>query len=144
MDPAAKDLFCKALQRFGRCDVAAGGRSMSPFISDGDTVTVVVANRPVRYGEVAAFFAGDQLVLHRVVGRKRVPNGQWHIKVCGDSSPGSLGTVNLADVIGIVSHVNRHNRSHRIWFTYPFALLAIPLGNLLRAAIAIKKFRTPR
>jgi hypothetical protein len=117
---------------------------MSPFISNGDMVTVVAASRPVRCGEVAAFFAGDQLVLHRVVGRERVPNGQWHIRVCGDSSPGSLGTVNLADIIGIVSYVKRHDGNHRIWFTYPFALLAIPLGNLLRAAITIKKFRSPR
>ncbi len=60
-----------SLFRFRAC-----GRSMIPFIRDGDTLTIApLANRPPRLGEVVAFSCPTEeavkLVVHRVVGCRR-------------------------------------------------------------------------
>jgi hypothetical protein len=63
----------------------ATGFSMSPFIKDGDMVTLSPLDRPSpRLGEVVAFTppGGDKLILHRVVGKR---GSSFYIK--GDSLP---------------------------------------------------------
>jgi len=50
----------------------AHGRSMAPFIADGDTIVVSPLKRPERIGDVVLLQESDgRLIVHRIVGRKR-------------------------------------------------------------------------
>jgi len=116
----------------------ARGWSMSPFIKDGDLITVA----PIRpaacgIGEVVAFVmpANDRLVVHRIIGRH-----ESRLLVHGDSLPRpTADLVNPADVIGRVARVERGRR--RVWLglgleRYAIAVLSrvgLLLPILLRA-----------
>ena len=86
--------------------VARGG-SMSPWIRDGDVVTVVPAAGRARAGDVAAFRrpGSGQLTVHRLL--RRVPGG-WVAR--GDRSAGEDGVVADGEVLGTVSRLERNGR----------------------------------
>jgi len=83
----------------------ARGRSMSPYINDGDVVTVtpLAGSRP-RTGEIVAFLhpATGKAAVHRIVREK---SGGYHLK--GDNSTEIDGGLPLARILGIVSLVER-------------------------------------
>ncbi len=86
----------------------ARGWSMSPFIKDGDTVTV----RPLRpsepaSGDVVAFLfpATGKAAVHRVV---KVEGGRFVVK--GDNVAEGDGEVGRESILGIVSGVERDGR----------------------------------
>ena len=83
----------------------AKGLSMSPFIKDGDLVTVrPLAGAPPRTGDIVAFLhpATGKAAVHRIV-RKR--SGLFSLK--GDNVPDSDGTLSVEQILGIVSRVER-------------------------------------
>ena len=87
--------------------VARGG-SMSPWIRDGDVVTVTPpGSAPVRAGDVAAYrrSGSDRLIVHRLVRRE---NGAWIAR--GDCLPGPDGPVADSEILGIVARVERRGR----------------------------------
>jgi len=90
----------------------AKGFSMSPFIKDGDVVTVArkAGSRP-RTGDVVAFLlpAAGRVALHRVVGE-----GRDVFFVKGDNVPESDGAVPLDRILGTVSRVERNGRPVRL------------------------------
>jgi hypothetical protein len=133
-----KAMLCAALDEFGRCDITVGGESMRPFICDGDRASIVRPLRRPRYGDVAAFFKNDQLIVHRVVGWKRPANDCRLVIVRGDSSCHSTGTIGPDEIIGIVSHVERNGKKRSLWFRFPLRLLAIPVGLLLQTILSFK------
>ena len=50
----------------------AHGRSMAPFIVDGDTIVVSPLERPARIGDVVLLKESDgRLIVHRIVGRRK-------------------------------------------------------------------------
>jgi hypothetical protein len=61
------------LEKGGLFRFCAKGASMTPFVRDGDTITIApLGNLPPRLGEVVAFrdqMNGLRPVVHRVVGR---------------------------------------------------------------------------
>jgi hypothetical protein len=109
-----------ALQEFLRAVLARGmplrfkarGFSMSPFIQDGDVLTVVPhpARRP-RSGEVVAFYhpKTGKLVVHRVLARRA---GGYLLR--GDNTPEADGLIPAAHVLGRVARVERRGRRVRL------------------------------
>lgn len=83
----------------------AGGLSMSPFIKDGDVVTVrPLGRRPPRTGDIAAFLypGTSRVAVHRIVREK---SGRFSLK--GDNIPDIDGSLPLGRILGTVSRVER-------------------------------------
>lgn len=88
----------------------ARGFSMSPFIKDGDVLTVAPLAADVRRGDVIAFRPKDTggLVVHRAVALTR--NG---IVARGDNAIEPDGIVAADDTLGILARVDRDGRRMR-------------------------------
>jgi hypothetical protein len=89
----------------------AKGVSMSPFIKDGDVLTVspLPAGAP-RVGAVVAFLrAGQRVVVHRVVG---VTPGGYLMR--GDGVPSEDELLPPHCVLGAITHVERSGRPVRL------------------------------
>jgi len=83
----------------------AMGLSMSPFIKDGDVVTIrPLGSRPPRTGDVAAFLypGTGKVAVHRIV---RERSGRYSLK--GDNIPDIDGLLPLDRILGTVSRVER-------------------------------------
>ena len=90
----------------------APGFSMSPFIKNGDIVTVTpLPDSSPGIGDVVAFIRPgvERLVVHRVVGKK---NGCFVIK--GDNAPDTDGLIPGTNILGCVKKVER--RGKKIFF----------------------------
>jgi signal peptidase I len=112
---------------------------MKPFIQPGDRVFIVRTSDPVLPGHAIAFFNSDQLIIHRVyaVRKDRTENRQY--RIWGDSSPDSHGEINLKSVEGRVHYLVRNGKKHSLWFRYPFCLLALLLGPLLKGCVVLSR-----
>jgi hypothetical protein len=90
----------------------AKGFSMSPFIKDGDVVTIrpLSAGEP-RTGDVAAFLfpSTGRVALHRVVA---AGDGLFHLK--GDNVPEGDGAVAADRILGVVARVERNGETVRL------------------------------
>jgi hypothetical protein len=86
----------------------AKGLSMSPFIKDGDVVTVrpLAGARP-RTGDVVAFLhpATGRAAVHRVV---RERSGLFSLK--GDNTPNADGALSLEQILGTVCCIERSGK----------------------------------
>jgi len=112
------------LEEGGRLRFSAHGRSMYPFVRDGDIVTVEsVQGQDLNVGEIAFFFrASDVPVMHRVVGFDE-DNGRMILKMQGDAGSNSAETVNAECVLGKVIQVERDGRPMPLASTdYPIRL----------------------
>jgi hypothetical protein len=98
-------LMESVLEKKAVCRFRASGFSMSPFIKDGDVVTVSrLTDRPVDLGRAVAFILPEtgKLVIHRVVGIK---GNSYLIK--GDSRLVPDGLVPGGNILGFVTKVER-------------------------------------
>jgi len=89
----------------------ARGWSMSPFIKDGDVVTVSpLGGRPPRTGEIVAFLhpGTGKASVHRVV---RTRDGRFTVR--GDNAFGPDGTLPPDRILGAVTRVERDGRRVR-------------------------------
>lgn len=90
----------------------AKGFSMSPFVRDGDVITVSpLSGASLRFGHVVAFIdpGTGKLVVHRVVGRC---GGAWFIQ--GDNIAENDGLIPEANLLGRVTRIERAGK--RIFF----------------------------
>ncbi len=97
-------VLCKGLD----CRFQAKGHSMSPFIKDGDVITVSPLNgTSPGFGDVAAFIhkGTGRLVIHRVVGKRE---DSYFIK--GDNASEADGLVQKANILGFVTGVERKGK----------------------------------
>jgi len=109
------DLMREVLDRDVPFRFRARGWSMTPFIRDGDVITVA----PLRdiapgTGEVVAFVhpQSSKLVVHRVTGRKGAAR-----LIQGDNVPGLAdGVIGRADILGRVERVQRNDRD--VWLAW--------------------------
>jgi signal peptidase I len=87
--------------------ISVSGNSMLPFLRDGDTVLIKPRGADVIRGDIVVYFMGDVLLIHRVVGITRTPDGRLlHTK--GDFTVGlDPGTVRTADLVGKAVAVRR-------------------------------------
>jgi hypothetical protein len=84
------------------------GFSMSPFIKDGDVLTIspLQASAP-RFGDVVVFTHPNtgKLIIHRVIGKRA---GSYLTK--GDNAPEEDGLVSRAAIVGRVTRVQRNGK----------------------------------
>lgn len=104
------ELMQAVLEKGGRFRFCAHGGSMTPFIRDGDTLTIApLEGRPPRLGEVVAFSCPienqPKLVVHRVVGRQ----GSGFI-VQGDGNGCVPEIVLSQNILGLLVQVERGGR----------------------------------
>jgi signal peptidase I len=87
----------------------APGHSMTPFIRDGDVITVAPGR--IRFGDTVAFVSphSGKLTVHRVV---RISRDGYQIK--GDNTPAPDGTVPLGSLLGRVVGVEHRSRHVRL------------------------------
>jgi len=108
----------------------AGGFSMSPFIRDGDVITLAPLSKPLRCGQVAAFVhpLSNHLVVHRAI---RCLNADYLFK--GDHSPHPDGWAQHRQVLGRVVRVERNGRRIRLGLGWESRIIALGsrLGLLL-------------
>jgi len=90
---------------------SASGSSMTPFIRDGDAVTVEPLPLHCRLGDVVAFVnvLSNQLMVHRII---RVSQAGYLIK--GDNNSVPDGLMPASSVIGRVVRVVRRGRQVRL------------------------------
>src|SRR4030042_747479 len=84
------------------------GFSMSPFIKDGDVLTIAsVRGGTPRFGDVVVFTHPNtgKLIIHRIIGKKA---GSYLTK--GDNAPEEDGLVSRAAIVGRVTRVQRNGK----------------------------------
>jgi hypothetical protein len=137
--PYQKDMLKAAIETIGQCDISVHGQSMKPFIRDGDTVTICRKSSGLFPGRVVAFFNGDQLVVHRIIWMKKVSGKGKLLRVWGDSSLHSLGKVWSCKIIGMVTHISRHDKKHDLWLRFPFSMCAVLVGIFIHGVFLLRK-----
>jgi hypothetical protein len=109
---AQLELLRTVLGRGASMRMRVRGSSMSPFVRDGDLVTIVpAAGRQFRVGDVVAAVApaNARLVVHRLVARR---GNRWLLR--GDNCREADGVIAVDAVVGVVARVRRGQREHRL------------------------------
>lgn len=93
----------------------AKGRSMHPFIQDGDIITVSpVENSSINIGDVVLYSpAEDTLIVHRVINKYTEDNNLTML-IKGDASFGSPESVNSQRVLGKIVSIERNGRERKL------------------------------
>ena len=119
--PALLDMLRAVLDRRVPIRFSAPGFSMSPFIKDGDVITVSdIAAHAIRLGDVVAFVnpCNERLAVHRVVGFKKEAR-----LIKGDNSREPDGWIPCVQILGRVTGVER--RGQRVRFGLGFERIVI-------------------
>jgi signal peptidase I len=112
----------------------ASGWSMSPFIKNGDVLTIQPLTISPSTGDVVAFIhpVNGRLLVHRIVC---VKNGAYEIK--GDNVEYSDGLISHTDILGMVDMVERMNR--RIYLGIGLEKFIIALLSRMHLLININR-----
>lgn len=116
----------------------AKGLSMSPFVKDGDVLTVLpFAGSPPRRGDIVAFLhpGTGKVAVHRIV---RVESGLFFIK--GDNVPEADGSLPVDRILGAVTRVERAGGRVRTRSRRAGAVIA----SLSRSGLLTKALGTAR
>ncbi len=106
---AFAELMAAVLDKNAPFRFTAPGFSMTPFIRDGDVITI--APGQLRYGDVVAFMnpCRSKLTVHRIV---HVSRAGYLLK--GDNAPEPDGRLPGSRIIGRVVRVEHHARQVRL------------------------------
>lgn len=110
--PGLRDLLQAVLARDMSLRFRARGFSMTPFIQDGDVITVApFSGRKPSLGDVMAFIhpRANKLVVHRGL---RQQGDAWQL--CGDNVTVSDGLVPANNIIGRVNRIERNGKQLRL------------------------------
>ena len=102
------------LSQGAECRFQAKGHSMSPFIKDGDIVTVSpILHSSPGIGDVVAFIQKEtgRLLIHRIVGK----NGEAYLTK-GDNTLEGDGSVHRASILGWVTKAERKGKKVSLGF----------------------------
>lgn len=93
----------------------AKGWSMRPFIQDGDFITVSpIDDASVKVGNVIFYLSDEnKIIVHRII-KKHKKNGNTILSVKGDASLSSPEKVDLKNVLGTVTTVERNSKKKRL------------------------------
>jgi len=92
----------------------APGWSMHPTIRDGEVITAEpVAPGRLKWGEIVLYRAGEALLAHRFVGRKR-SDGSSQLLLRGDAPGAQDEGVTAGQILGRVVCTVRGNKSLRL------------------------------
>lgn len=124
------------LREGSRISFRAGGRSMSPFIRNNETVIVEPPTRALRIGDIILFASsGQQLTLHRIV--KKTVDGYV---TRGDAVCHDDATVLHSAVIGRAVHVVGGLNFH---LRFPLSTLVALVLRLRRRPILFNLLNIP-
>ena len=114
----------------------ARGSSMSPFIRDGDVLTIAPTDGCVpRIGDVVAFVRPDtgRLAVHRVIARV---DAGWLVR--GDNCPRPDGVVLRGAILGVLIRVERDGRHARLGLGAEARLIAwLQRAHILMRAVRL-------
>jgi signal peptidase len=103
------ELIAAVLSKGKQFRFQAKGYSMSPFIQNGDIVTISPQSRIINLGEVVAIFDSKKhLFLHRVV---KIRGDKFLVQ--GDSNPTIDGWFIRNEILGFVTNVERKSKDIR-------------------------------
>jgi hypothetical protein len=105
------DLLRAILDKGRPCRFRAKGASMSPFVKDGDIVTVSpIAARRLGAGAVVAFLhpGTGRVAVHRIIGER---GGRFLLR--GDNAYAADGALPKDRILGVVTEVVRHGRRRK-------------------------------
>jgi signal peptidase I len=105
------DVSADILGRAASLRFIATGSSMSPFIRDGDLVTVRPVNAvDLRLGDVVLYKSfGRRAILHRLIRRRKQAGAVVYL-IRGDASAGACEEVKAEDILGCVVEVSKRGR----------------------------------
>lgn len=91
------------------------GWSMRPFIRDGDVIFVSpIENSSFKTGDVVLYSTeGNKVIVHRII-KKDKKDGRMTLLVKGDATSGFADKVDVKNVLGKVTAVERDGRKKRI------------------------------
>jgi signal peptidase I len=138
MDRLHKQMLLTALTQHNFAEVKVGGTSMWPIIRNGDTVILQTKPLTLRVGSIVGFFADDQLIVHRIIWRKKKNDREWMLYVHGDACPGSLVSIGSKDVVGRVTGVRRNNVKKGQWLDGLSGLCMVPVGFILQRLVLLR------
>jgi hypothetical protein len=108
LPPQLVDAVVQLLGESGRRGrVRVLGSSMEPTLVEGETLDVEFAPGPVRRGDLLVFRQADYLVVHRLLGPARFPDGRPCLRTRGDARIALDPPLDAARVVGRVSAVLR-------------------------------------
>lgn len=133
------------LKRGKSIRVQAKGWSMRPFILDGDLITISsFENSSLKSGDVVLYTtAGKKVIVHRLI-KKHKRNGDMILLVKGDASFSSPEKINVKDILGKVTEIERNGRRKRLDTNLyrliglcvagisPFSKWVYPLGSIVK------------
>jgi signal peptidase I len=139
--PALLDLLRAVLEKNASFRFTALGFSMSPFIKNGDVITVsqCVVNA-IRMGDVAAFVdsSSNRLMVHRIIALSKDA-----CLIKGDNLPETDGWIPRARVMGRVTRVGRSGRRVRFGMGVERVVIAF-LSRFTRLIPFFISFDRPR
>jgi signal peptidase I len=110
----------------------AGGFSMSPFVKNGDIVTIEPKSKtPVRMGDIVAFVhpVTRRLIIHRIIETRGTC-----FKVRGDGMHSDDGLIPYSSILGAVSRVERDGKNIYMGLGFEKYLIAALSGRSLLTA----------
>ena len=130
------ELLKEVLRKEIECRLQAKGYSMSPFIKDGDMITISpLSGSFPRFGDVIAFIhpETEKLLIHRVVWK----SGDTCL-VKGENTLEADGLIKKENVLGLVTKVERKEK--RIFFGLGperFLIALLTRTNLFRLVLRV-------
>jgi hypothetical protein len=124
-------------ERRTRSQCRLTGNSMAPLIRDGDLLVIEHGPPAVRIGDVIVFRQAGHLKAHRLLWRRRRPEGTLTFLAKGDASPAFDLPVPAERLIGRVIEIRGTRGTRRL--TSPYWTLAAPAAaalSVLHGALA--------
>ena len=103
-----RDMLCDVLNKGTLFRFKARGSSMSPFIKDGDVLTICSTQQSdIKNGTIVVYYHKilNKPIIHRIVGKQ---NSYYLVK--GDNTVGTADLVYEADILGRVSGIRRNGK----------------------------------
>lgn len=92
----------------------AKGWSMTPFIRDGDIVSVKpVSQKEIRIGDIVYYCREERAVLHRVI-KKTNQDGKLFFATKGDASVETDGPIEPANIMGKVIAIEKNGKAIKL------------------------------
>ena len=132
------DLLCDVLAKGSSCRFQSKGHSMSPFVEDGDIVTVSpLAGSRMGFGSVVVFTCPrtGKVMVHRIVGTK----GK-HYLTRGDNAAEADSLVSKDKIAGVVSMVERQDTRVSLGFGMERVVIGV-LSRMGMLPSAVRSWR---
>ena len=126
--PAVIGLLQVVLDREKPFRFQARGASMSPFLKDGDVITVSPLSGDPRLGDVVAYVSAEtgKLAVHRIVGRT-----DSHYLIAGDGASGEQDRSRRAEILGLITRIERRGKNIRLGLGLERRLIAVATRHRL-------------